>query len=40
MWQPDGMESLGENGYVYMEAWVPSLFTWNYHEIVNDYTPT
>ena len=24
---------LGENGYIY--AWVPSLFTWNYHNIAN-----
>ena len=27
--------SLGENGYMYMHGWVPSLFTWNYHHIVN-----
>ena len=27
--------SLGENGYVYMYGWVPSLLTWNYHNIVN-----
>ena len=26
---------LGENGYMYMYDWVPSLFTWNYHRIVN-----
>ena len=27
-------ESLGENGYVYMYGWIPSLFTWNYHKNV------
>ena len=26
---------LGENGYMYMYDWVPSLFTWNYQNIVN-----
>ena len=26
---------LGENGYMYMHGWVPSIFTWNYHNIVN-----
>ena len=26
---------LGENGYMYMYGWVPSLFIWNYHNIVN-----
>ena len=29
---------LGENGYMYMYGWVPSLFTWNYHNIVISYT--
>ena len=24
----------GGNGYMYMYGWVPSLFTWNYHNIV------
>ena len=27
--------SLGENGYMYMFGWVPWLFTWNHHNIVN-----
>ena len=27
--------SLGENVYMDMYGWVPSLFTWNYHKIVN-----
>ena len=26
--------SLEENGYMYMRGWVPSLFIWNYHDIV------
>ena len=26
---------LGENGYLYMHGWVPWLFTWNCHNIVN-----
>ena len=30
-----GPWSLGENGYMYTYGWVPSLFTWNYHSIVN-----
>ena len=25
---------LGENGYMYMCGWVPSLFTWNYHIVI------
>ena len=29
-----GGESLGEDGYMYMCGWVPSLFTQNYHNIV------
>ena len=28
---------LGENGYKYICGWIPSLFTWNYHNIVNRY---
>ena len=28
-------EGFGENGYIYMCGWVPLLFTWNYHSIVN-----
>ena len=35
MWQPGWEQSLGENGYMYMYGWVPSLFTWNSHNIVN-----
>ena len=35
MWQPGWEWSLGENGYRYMYGWVPSLFTWSYHSIVN-----
>ena len=27
--------SLGENRYMCMYGWVPSLFTWNYYNIVN-----
>ena len=27
--------SLGENGYMYMYGWVPSLFTWNNHNTDN-----
>ena len=26
---------LGKNGYMYMHGWVPLLFTWKYHNIVN-----
>ena len=26
---------LGENGYMYMYGWVPSPFTWNYHNIIS-----
>ena len=39
MWQPGWEGNLGENGYIYMYGQVPLLFTWNYHNIVNDYTP-
>ena len=35
MRQSGGEGSLGENGYMCMCGWVPSLFTWNYHHIVN-----
>ena len=31
-WMGGGM---GENGYMDMNDWVPSLFAWNYHNIVN-----
>ena len=34
MWQPGWERYLGENEYMYMYGWVPSLFTWDYH-IVN-----
>ena len=37
MWQPGWQGSLEENGYMYMYGWVPFLFTWNYHNIVNQY---
>ena len=41
MGQPGWEGSLGENGYRYMYDWIPSLFTWNYHNIINWlYTPT
>ena len=39
MWQPGRYGSLGENGYMYMYGWVPLLFTWNYHNIVNQLYP-
>ena len=35
MWQPGWEENSGENGYMYVYGWVPSLFIWNYHNIVN-----
>ena len=28
-------EEFGKNGYLYIYGWVPSLSTWNYHNIVN-----
>ena len=31
----DGLERIGENGYIYMYAWVPLLSTWNYQNIAN-----
>ena len=39
MWQPGREVSFGENGYVYVYGWVPLLFTWNYHNIVNRLHP-
>ena len=33
-WKSGWESSLGENGYMYIYGWVPSLFTWNYHNIV------
>ena len=35
MWQPGWEGGLGENGSMYMYDCVPSLFTWNYHNTVN-----
>ena len=35
LWQPGWEGSLGENGCMCMCGWVPSLPTWNYHNIVN-----
>ena len=32
-------EGLGENGYMYMDGWVPSLFTQKYHNIDNRIYP-
>ena len=30
---------LGQNGYKYMYGWVPSLFSWKYHNIVKQLYP-
>ena len=30
---------LGENGYMFMYGWIPSMFTWNYHSIVHQLNP-
>ena len=35
MCQPGWEQDLRENGYMYMYGRVPSLFNWNYHNIVN-----
>ena len=35
MWQPWWKGSLGENGYMSVCGWVPLLFIWNYHNLVN-----
>ena len=35
MWQPGWEGSMGENGYIFMYGWVPSLFSWNYDNIIN-----
>ena len=35
MCQPGWERCLGKNGYMYLCGWIPSLFTWNYHNIVN-----
>ena len=37
--QPGSGRNLGENGHMYMYDWAPSLFTWNYHNIVNQLYP-
>ena len=34
-WQPGWERRSGENGYMYMYGWVPSLLTWNYHNNFN-----
>ena len=39
MWWPVWEGSLGENGYMHMYGWVPSLLTWNYHNMLIGYTP-
>ena len=28
-------EFLGKNQYMYTYDWIPSVFTWNYHNVVN-----
>ena len=35
MWQPGWERNLQENGCIYMYGWIPSLLTWNHHNIVN-----
>ena len=35
IWQPGWEGSLGENGYLNKNGWVPLLSTWNYHNIAN-----
>ena len=35
----DGWEESLENGYMYVYGWVPSLFTWIYHNTVNHLCP-
>ena len=39
MWQLGQEGSLGKSGHMYMYSWVPLLFTWNYHNIVNWLSP-
>ena len=36
MRQPGWERGLGKNEHMYMYGWVPSLFAWNYHNIVNE----
>ena len=40
MWQREWEGSLGENGSIYMDGWVPWLSTWNCHNIVNRLYPS
>ena len=35
MCQSGWEEDLRKSGYMHMYGWVPSLFTWNYHNIIN-----
>jgi len=35
VWQPGWEGNLGENGYKYMYDWIPLLFTWICHDVVN-----
>ena len=35
MWQPGWDGNSGDKGYICMSGWVPSLFTWDYHDIVH-----
>jgi len=35
MWQPGREGSLGENVFMYTYGYIPSLFIWNYHNIVD-----
>ena len=35
LWHSGWEVSFRENGYRYMYGWVPLLFSWNYHNIVN-----
>ena len=35
MLQPGWEGNLGEDGYMYIYCWVPWLFTWNCHNVVN-----
>ena len=39
MWQPGWEQGLGGNRYMYLYGYVPSQFTWNYHNIVNQLYP-
>ena len=39
MWQPGWEESLGENGCMGMDGWVPSLFPRNSQHYLIGYTP-